>query len=708
MAFADPQLVNFSLRGRPIDDLRSLAAQYARISAAEIAQMSKTDLVSQLSEVAASSKELSKELRKGSISLKPSFYLVRFSDEQKVKVHVAKNQISAYLRQHSSGLTNLKMQLVDELKDDLFQILFTWESSLNYWAPTFELAKVEQLQFGFSVLDYSVRKGIICCHTQKERDGLTKVLAAGFGTRFSSLVLTKPLLEQIGTFDRVKRALYVIKQTDANTPANITYADDNLAARSLAREEEESPRSQRAQSFYRISVMDPLVEEGVGATSESGKLWIPKEIPLESVRDYCTALLGRVSGTLDKLIKSDEIEAVLSTYKFDELPGVAEADPLAFRDALADLLRTLILMLSRKEAERAYTLALPLIYHGAPQFFFYPRLRLVDEATGEVGFWIDPATDSPQVIPIGSATELKLKSHPGHRPIDVDNLEHPITGASMALADVLGAIEFVPNESFLKIVRDAVHRVSEQLPKLKDVREVVFRLTGNSISLDIKRAFGDLASRPTLITASEIAELQPAIQRQFVSRNNREVVQAKLMKLGEKCVHMSDENCKACVKDRDKICLRSLLGRYLKGPQILAHKNIELCDMAGRGTIGGKDRRMWGFAKLPSSKGDGGLTLRNKPGAVLLAQVFGQIDRTTFKTVLIICPSSVNQDFQERAEVLCSAFGKELCFLDADDLGRLLLDFEEQAGFEGIDLKELYDYSSTKKRKKQTEPKVVT
>ena len=287
-----------------------------------------------------------------------------------------------------------------------------------------------------------------------------------------------------------------------------------------------------------------MVEEGVGATSESGKLWIPKEIPLESVRDYCTALLGRVSGTLDKLIKSDEIEAVLSTYKFDELPGVAEADPLAFRDALADLLRTLIIMLSRKEEERAYTLPFALAYHGAPRFFFYPRLRLVDEATGEVGVWMDSSTDSPQVT---LTADIKLKSHPGGRPIDLDNLEHPITGAAMALQDVLGAVEFIPNESFLKIVRDAVHRIAEQLPKLKDAKEIAFCLTGKAISLDVKRAFGEFASQPTLITTSDIAELQAPIQRQVVSRKDREPVQARLLQLGEKCVHMSDENCKVCV-----------------------------------------------------------------------------------------------------------------------------------------------------------------
>ena len=473
----------------------------------------------------------------------------------------------------------------------------------------------------------------------------------------------------------------------------------------LARDEEGNPRSLRAQSFYRISVTDPLVEEGVGATSESGKLWIPKEIPLESVRDYCTALLGRVSGTLDKLIKSDEIEAVLSTYKFDELPGVAEADPLAFRDALADLLRTLIIMLSRKEEERAYTLPFALAYHGAPRFFFYPRLRLVDEATGEVGVWMDSSTDSPQVT---LTADIKLKSHPGGRPIDLDNLEHPITGAAMALQDVLGAVEFIPNESFLKIVRDAVHRIAEQLPKLKDAKEIAFCLTGKAISLDVKRAFGEFASQPTLITTSDIAELQAPIQRQVVSRKDREPVQVRLLQLGEKCVHMSDENCKVCVKDGDKICLRSLLGRYLKGSEILAHKNIELCDMNARGTVGGKEHRMWGFAKLPSGKGDGGLTLRNKPGAVLMAQVFGQIDKTTFRTVLIVCPSPVNQDFQERAEVLCSAFGKELCFLDADDLGRLLLDFEEQARFDGTDLSALYKFSRTKKPKKKAAPTKVS
>src|SRR5690606_22145053 len=126
--------------------------------------------------------ELSTELRRGSVSLKPSFYLMRFSDEPKVTLQVARNQLRRYLQQHSTSLNNLKVQLVDEPKADLFQVLFTWESSFKYWAPSFELEEATELQFGFGILDYSVHKAILCCHRQKERDELAKVLTAGFST----------------------------------------------------------------------------------------------------------------------------------------------------------------------------------------------------------------------------------------------------------------------------------------------------------------------------------------------------------------------------------------------------------------------------------------------------------------------------------------------------------------------------------------------
>jgi hypothetical protein len=697
MASFDPKLAHFSLRGRKIEELRSLADQFLGKSGPEVIEMTKLDLIGELSEEAAENRQLSKELRKGAISVKPSFYLLRFSDDAKIPLGSARQQLSRYLQQHSSGLKNLQLQLVDEPDTGLVQVFLTWQSLYNYWAPSFAMERVERLELGFAFLDYRVRKAIVVCHSVKERDEITKLLAKGFSTSFSSLVLTKPLLEQIGTFESVKRAQYAIAKADAATPENITYADENLAARSLARDEEDNPRSQRRQSFYRIPITSPLLEEGVGATSDSGKLWIPKEIPFDSIREYSTTLLGKISGTLDRMTRSDEIEAVLSTFPFDDMPDLVSADPLAFRDSLANLLRVLIIMLSRREEERPYAVPFEIVRYGAPRFFLHPRLRLVDPDTGDVGFWSSGPYQSQQVVLSGDVNNMVVKSFPGNAIIDLSALSHPVTSAVVEVENVLEALELVPNELFLKIIRSTVSRVCGQIPKLKGITNVIFRISGGLIALDIRRAYGDPNVHPTMISAAEIGELQPILQKQSISPKKRPTVQAKLVDLGEKCVHMTDENCKTCVKDRDKLCLRSLVGRYFKQTEILAHKGIELCDLTCKGTVGSKQRRMWGFAKLPSGKGDKGLTVRNKPGAILLAQILGQIDKTTYQTVLVICPSPVNTDFQERAEVLCSAFGKQLCFLDGDDLGRLLLDFEEQAPFDGLDVDDIYRNSRTKK-----------
>ena len=202
----------------------------------------------------------------------------------------------------------------------MVQILLTWHTDLTYWGTQVSLERVEQLNFGFGIVDYSVHKAIIACHTIKERDDIADFLSECFEIKLTALILTKPLLDQIGSFDSVKRAQYAVNNPDAITPSNITYADDNLASRRVARDEENNSRSQRVQSFYRIPLIDRLVEEGVGATSQSGKLWIPQETPIESVRDYGTALLAKISGTFDKMVKKDEIEDVLSTFPFDNMP----------------------------------------------------------------------------------------------------------------------------------------------------------------------------------------------------------------------------------------------------------------------------------------------------------------------------------------------------------------------------------------------------
>jgi hypothetical protein len=178
-------------------------------------------------------------------------------------------------------------------------------------------------------------------------------------------------------------------------------------------------------------------------------------------------------------------------------------------------------------------------------------------------------------------------------------------------------------------------------------------------------------------------------------------VNERLVELGEKCTSMSDESCATCVSDKKFLCLRSLIARFFKHREILAHKGIELCDLRVQGKVGDKPRTLWGFAKLPSGPNDKGLTARNGPGAVLLAQITGQLDKSTFKTVLVVTPATVNQDFKDRLEVLCKAFDKEVCFLGIDELGRMLLEFEEQAKFEEINVEKMYADSSKRTRTKR-------
>jgi hypothetical protein len=288
LAYSDPQFATFSLRGRPVTDLRDLARQHLKLKDAEIAAADKTLLIAELSQAAANNKALSEDLRNGSISLKPSFYLMRFNEDFAISAESARNRMKKYLQQHSAGLSQLEIQLVRTPKAKTLEVLLTWETSFTYWAPSFDLRQVQQLKFGFANMDFKVKKAILCCHTTKERQKLIDLFKGALGLSLSSIVLTQKLLDQIGTFDHVKRALYVISEHDAITPTNITYADDNLSARRLAREEEENPRSQRQQSFYRIPITNRLVEEGIGATSDSGKLWIGISCSLRSLHTTLT------------------------------------------------------------------------------------------------------------------------------------------------------------------------------------------------------------------------------------------------------------------------------------------------------------------------------------------------------------------------------------------------------------------------------------
>jgi hypothetical protein len=698
--YSDPQLATFSLRGSDVNELRDLARRYLKLDDTTIKTADRVHLISELSDAAASNDALSRDLRKRSISLKPSFYLMRFTESFDMTAAAAQGRLEKYLATNATTLSQLQVQLVQVPKPRHILVLLTWQTSLTYWDPSFALKQIKQLKFGFVDINSRVKKAILCCHTAKEREKIASLIKGGFGLTLSPIVLTKRLLDQIGTFDHVKRAQYVVVEPNQSIPMNITYADKNLAARSLAREEEANPRSIRQQSFYQIPVTNPLIEEGVGATSDSGKLWIPKQTPVESVRDYCSALLRRVTDTLDDMSADDDVEGVLSTFDFETLPDLLGADPLAFRKSVAVLLRELIGMLTRKEKQRVYTIPFWMAKYGVPLFFFRPRLRLGDRKSGEMAYWADERTGSQQVVVSGTEQHPSFKSYPGDALLDLEELYHPITeNKIVAEADPLNMLELIPNDRFNVLLAETVRTVSKDIKQIRNVQSVFFRLSNGLITLDVDRAFGEVPSKPVLIRAEEIAELRIPISKHEITPAKRGYLNERLLYLGEKCTQMSDENCRTCVKDQQTLCLRSLLGRYLNDTEILAHKGIELSDLKCRGTVGGKERRMWGFAKMSVSRTDKGFTAVNKSGSVLLSQILGQIDKSTFQTVVVISPAVINQDFADRAEVLCQAFGKELCILGGDQLARILCDFEEQAKFDGIDLKALYKRSKSKKRK---------
>ena len=162
---------------------------------------------------------------------------------------------------------------------------------------------------------------------------------------------------------------------------------------------------------------------------------------------------------------------------------------------------------------------------------------------------------------------------------------------------------------------------------------------------------------------------------------------------------MSDDNCSECLEAKKFLCLRSLVARYFRDPVLLAHKSIELSDGQFVGNIGGNDLKMFMFAKLAPTK-NGGLTARNDNGAILLAQVMGQIDKIDFEVVVVVSPSTINEDLRDRLSLLCGTFHKKLLLLDYSVLAKLWQEFRvHRAPFENVDVDVMLENSQSQRVK---------
>jgi hypothetical protein len=251
----------------------------------------------------------------------------------------------------------------EKLPDGIFEARFTWEQLYRYWAPDVTLKSIYTLGIGFALVDTESSKALVCCHSRPERQLLTQLVGKATGMSFVSLVLTKPLLALIGEFEKVRRAAYFATKKTSNQAANVAYADEKLSTIPSIRAQEESSDFERKQSFYKIDLVG-LTETGIGATSDSGKLWIPAEVPIDTVRDYGVALLKKVSGTLRRMSGESQLSAWFNVLSIEHIPSLAAVRPMELRHDIQRLIRELVQMVLKRESERAFSLPLSFVTFG--------------------------------------------------------------------------------------------------------------------------------------------------------------------------------------------------------------------------------------------------------------------------------------------------------------------------------------------------------
>lgn len=701
---------SLALRGKKIEELQELAIRFLKKPASEARGQDKQDLMSELSNAVAENTSLRRELRKTNVTTKPSFYLMvvgtkhapglsRRTVRKRLATELGKLNVDLKRRGSVPPYTGLRIEDIIQPSDDLLEAQLSWQRVHWYWKPDdLSYQHIYELRFGFVVLDFGERKAIVACQTQQERDLLAKALSGVFGLNLSPLILTKPILDQIGTFDRVKKAGYFVADQSGTVPSNIVYADENLSTKPVAREEEADPRSQRKHSFYRIP-LGGVVEQGVGATSDSGKLWIPRETPLDTVREYAGKLLGKVGRTLNGMTRRGEMDEVLAAMGIPQMPPISAIKNLSVRRDVCSLLKDLVNMLLNGETERPFPVSAALATQGVPSAFNYPRLELKDQSTNDRAFWRDSVGSSQFTRVTRRPNRLILAGYPSQELIDLSKLRHPITGSPVKVDDPLACLHLEPTPSLHEALLSAIEHISSQVQVLSGVVSLPFRISAQVIRLDVDRAFGrsNLGALKDILSAADISEMQRAMSCRL-KQSDETRIRRLLWRLGEECVHITDANCGSCLAQRRYLCLRSLVARYLRKPLLLAHKGIELSDIQGAITVAGQGSVVFGFAKLPA--GQGGLTLRNTNGAKLLAQVLSQVDRSTFDTVMIISPGVINEDLRERLRLVCGLVGKRLVILDFIPLAKLLMDFEQQATFDGVHVDKVYRASKRKTRKR--------
>jgi hypothetical protein len=695
---------HLALRGKNAQQLRDLAGRYLEI---DPSTASTRELTEKLSIAATKDYSLSKELGKSPMSLKPSFYLMVITlrgDSQeaakKAKQYatVLFDTINARLKEaETPSLKDFQVVAVENSSAGIVEIQVTWHQIMSYWSTSAVFEHVYTLKLGFVFIDVVTNKALICCHTLSERDLITEALERHLDMQFTPITLTKQLLENIGSFEQVKRAGYVVSNPGVHETEEVTYADERLAAKPAVTAQEQNPKYFRKQSFYRIDLGGPT-ETGLGVTADTAKLYIPSDTSIESVRDYGLLLLKKFTVTLNKMKQDGDIPGILKILTVQGSRALSEIVGAELRTEVAVLIHELVQMLLSGEAERPYTPPPVFLTHAIPKWFNPARLQLEDESTGLVNFWSDVEKQTQLISFSIDHGKWGARSFHGTQRLDLNALPHPLTGNPIEVKDPRRQVELWPTLPLHETILEAIRQISSQLPKLRNIVAVPFHIHGARIVLDVanarKQRFAE--SLKSEIDIRTVEQFQQALQHSLSSAASTRLG-TQLNQLREKCAHMTDHNCETCLEQRKFLCLRSLVARFMSQHALLMHKGIELSDLQGRLNTSGGNIRVWVFSKL--SNGKSGLTLRNANGAILLAQIIAQLDKSTFDAIGILSPSVINEDLRERLCFLAALVGKRVVVINRPLLEKMLVHFEEQTKFDKKEPRRVYNASKSKRAK---------
>lgn len=692
------------LMGMRVEELRDLSRRFLNI---DPSGLSASNLREKLAAATENDKGLSKQLGGSAFSFKPSFYLMIAKVEDSIasinklaRTHssVFFDSINHELAQESDApLKEFRIVHVEPSTGGVLELQITWHHIVHYLSTNASFQHVYALKPGFIFLDLTNEKALVCCHTLRERDLLAQACQKHLNVTLSPITLTKGLLGNIGAFEKVRRAAYLVTKPGPNEPEEITFADERLGTKADATAREGSAKYVRKQSFYRVD-LGGLSEAGVGVTSDSAKLWISADTPIDSVRDYGLLLLKRFTTTLKKMRNDGDIPGILKILSLQRSPVLATVAGGELRQEVAELAHQIIQMLLTNQTERPYTPPAVFLTRAIPSLFNPARLQIEDEGAGMTTFWSD-GNGSSQLVTFGlQSGKWRMRAYGRRAQLNLNSLRHPTTGSIVRVPDPLRAVELWPTPKIHDILLKIISHASSQLTKLKNVVVLPFHIYSGRLILDVASV------KNSLISASLKEEIDPNLVRQFrsplqqtISSSESSRLGHRLLELKEKCAHMSDPNCEKCLERRKFLCLRSLMARFLINRQLLSHKGIELSDLQGSFDLPDEKRRAWFFSKVATGKS--GLTLRNDNGAILLAQIINQLDKSTFDTVGILTPSIINEDLRERISFLSGLVHKKVLVINSAVLEKLLAYFEEQTKIDNKKPDAVYSASRRKTAK---------